>query len=99
MVVILMLMNGDKILGDVVESESDVKNEIISIKTPLIIREVLTQTGYQALPPLALMPTDDCVRIPLRSIMVLPCIPNKELVDLYTQLTSSIVLPKSNLVI
>ena len=36
MVVILMLMNGDKILGDVVESESDVKNEIISIKTPFM---------------------------------------------------------------
>jgi hypothetical protein len=91
---IIVLSNGDKVIGNVNEN-CNITN-ILSVESPFILREIMTPEGYSMV-PLPLIPTTDTeIKIDARHIMVHPCNPKEELLDMYQQMTSNIILPKSN---
>lgn len=99
---IIGLSNGDKLIGEIGRYDLDGNyvqfdsNNDLIIKDGLILKEVMTQEGYSLI-PLPLVPSDDKeIKINSAHIIIRPCTPKKEVLDMYKQMTSSILLPKSS---
>lgn len=92
MIKVLMLTNGDKVIGNIEEDGE----EFIRIKEPFILREIFTKEGPQLL-PMPLLPTaEKSIVIWKDAIAVKPCEPLKNLNDDYVQMTSNIVIANPN---
>ena len=90
---IIVLSNGDKIIGEV---KSYNELHMLTIEKPFILKEIMTPEGYSMV-PLPLVPTTDSeIKINGNHIMIEPCNPKEELLDMYKQMTSNILLPKTN---
>jgi hypothetical protein len=96
-----MLSNGDKVIGDVGCYDEDRNFHVIyenklCVKNPFILREIMNQEGFTIV-PFPLLPSDDeTVYINENHIMVYPCDPKEDIVDMYRQITSNILIPKRN---
>lgn len=98
---IIILANGDKVIGEIGTYDNDgtyvmIENNFLTIKNAFVLKEIMTQEGFSIL-PLPLVPSDDKeIKINFNHVMVKPCSPKKEVLDMYMQMTSNILLPKSN---
>lgn len=98
---IIVLSNGDKVIGEMGSHDENgtfrmVSESKILVKNPFILKEVMTQEGYSIL-PMPLLPTsDDMVYINEEHVVVYPCNAREEVVDMYRQMTSNILIPKNN---
>jgi len=90
---VIVLSNGDKVIGNVNSYDA---LHMLSVENPFILKEIMTPEGYSMV-PLPLVPTSDSeIKINGEHIVVEPCNPKEELLDMYQQMTSNIILPKSN---
>ena len=90
---LIMLSTGEKVIGDL----QYIENQSLKIKTPFVLKEVFSETGLQIVPLPLVQSSDEIIEINLNNVIVLPCNPVEELENAYVQLTSSIIIPKSNL--
>jgi hypothetical protein len=89
----IVLSNGDKVIGNMV----DIETGKLKIKEAFILKEVMTEEGFSIIPLPFVQTSDSEIIINLANITVYPCNPKKELLDMYTQITSNILIPKSNI--
>ena len=98
---IIVLSNGDKVIGEVGYYDNGNfilidKEGIMKIKNPFILKEIMTQEGFSIV-PLPLVPTsEEQLEINSDHIMIYPCTPKEELLNMYKQMTSNILIPKNN---
>jgi|LSQX01.1.fsa_nt_gb hypothetical protein len=98
---IIVLSNGDKVIGEMGSYDKNgtfrmVSESKILVKNPFILKEIMTQEGYSLL-PMPLLPTsDDMVYINEEHIVVYPCNLKEEIIDMYRQMTSNILIPTHN---
>jgi len=90
---LIVLSNGDKVIGQVCESEN---TNLIILKNSFILKEIMTEQGFSIIPMPLVQTSDEIVNINPNSIVVYPCEPKEELMDMYRQLTSNIIIPKNN---
>jgi len=96
-----VLVNGDKLLAKFIGIYGNLENENLldengdyTIRDAIIIKEVMTQTGIGHA-PLPFVPECDVdLKMNSSSLLVKPFDPPKTLMDLYTKITSNIVIPK-----
>ena len=81
--------NGERIIANCIYDDEE---STMKLNKPFLLKEVMTDKGFTVF-PMPLIHTSDDVEINVDSIMIYPCEPSGELKDLYSQLTSSLVLP------
>jgi hypothetical protein len=92
---IIVLINGEKVIGRIQDNKI-FPNGGYGVEKPFLLKEIMTEKGY-SLYPMPLVPTEDeVVEINKDSVMVYPCKPDKQLIDLYTQMTSKIIAPNAS---
>ena len=97
---IIVLANGDKVIGEIGKYDKDgnfifEEDNKMSIKNPFVLKEIMTQEGFTTIPLLLVDSSDEEFEINIDHIMVYPSNPTKELKDMYQQITSNIILPKT----
>lgn len=97
---IIMISNGDKIIGDfrkfdVSGNNMFIENNRVTIDKPFVLKEVMTQEGFTIIPLPLVTSNNNEVEINVDHIVVFPCTPTEEIQDMYTQMTSNLVLPKT----
>ena len=97
---IIVLANGDKVIGEIGKYDQNGnfilgEDNKMSIKNPFVLKEVMTQEGFSILPLPLVTSSDEEFEINIDHLMVYPSNPTKELKDMYQQMTSNIILPKT----
>ena len=97
---IIVLSNGDKVIGEIGKYDQNgnfiiEENNKMTIKNPFILKEIMTQEGFSILPMPLVLSKDEEFEININHVMVYPSNPTEELKDMYQQMTSNILLPKS----
>lgn len=90
----IVLSTGDKVIGNIL----NVTEDTMVIKQPFILREIMTNEGISIAPLPFVNSSDEIISINRRHIMVDGCTPTKEITNMYIQMTSNILIPKTNLV-
>jgi hypothetical protein len=98
---IIILSNGDKVIGEVGKFDTNgnrvtIEDNKLFIKEPFILKEVMTPEGFTILPLPLVTSNEKEFEINADHIMVYPCKPTSEVRDMYKQMTSNILLPKTN---
>lgn len=92
---LFVISNGEKVVADVL----DENDNVIKVKNPIVLKDVMTDKGISAY-PVPLVPTNNSVvEITKSSLIVLPCDPEDQILKAYHKLTSNIVIPESSLVV
>lgn len=92
---VLYLNAGERVLGDM----SEERNDVYVFKNAFILKEILTEQGLSFIPAPLMLTTDREIFINKKSVCVHPCNPDAQLSNLHQQITSNLLVPKSNLVI
>lgn len=92
---ITMLMNGDKIIA---KMKNVPDSRLFAMSQAFILKEMMTEKGFSMFPVPAIPSSDDELLISMDSLAILPATPSDELLNLYSKLTSNLVLPKSNII-
>ena len=90
---LVVLSNGDKVIGDM----ENIENNGLKIKNSFLLKEIMTEQGFSIIPLPFVQTSDDVIIVNSENIAVYPCTPKKELWDMYTQLTTNLIIPKNNI--
>ena len=89
---VMILVNGDKLIGKF-ERLSD---DYTIPKDSFVLKEILSNTGFQIIPLPFVQTTDKTVRLKKECVMVEPYNPTEELKTMFMKLTSNLLIPRVN---